>query len=440
MTVNPLKGRTAWWLRQLKPDCGENTIAQVLQTMKDYGGGDCLCLKVMDGLDYQGTFDVTLPINSLSDILAVRDLCHSMGVAFCPVVLPRGLIGEAEKHGAIAAAVGCLMIDLERGSGYWDHHDVSGIPIYAQALRVAAGDAYLINQPDPRDSYVCEAPKAFFDAVCAQHYVGWSDVGWTDVNLEVNRFYSLSPLYRDAYVTLYGKDRIDLAVTFWESVMQRAEGFCVFSFGPMDGAELNYFRDNAPRPVATPDPIDGNPSPSPVPVADVKSALVRLTSAQQHYANAETEQQAGNGDVAAAVADLTVPNQPPSQAWIKPLANYIVTQEFGVPELGNGAPHTGIDLAAPEGTPIISATKGVVVDVLDQGQQHYGKSVWVAPDTGTQIIYGHMSRQDAQKGKVVAQGEQLGLVGHTGFATGDHLHLEVRVNGQPVNPRQFLAL
>src|SRR4051812_12825545 len=113
MRVNPLRGRCGVWLRQLKPDCGESTLAEVLTTMHNYGGYDLLCLKVMDGLDYQGRFDVTLPVNSLSDIVAVRDLCHQNGVAFCPVVVPRGIRGEGELHGAIANAIGCLMCDIE---------------------------------------------------------------------------------------------------------------------------------------------------------------------------------------------------------------------------------------------------------------------------------------------------------------------------------------
>lgn len=91
--------------------------------------------------------------------------------------------------------------------------------------------------------------------------------------------------------------------------------------------------------------------------------------------------------------------------------------------------HNGIDLAAHEGTPIYSIVPGTVSKVsLDTGGAN-GMSVFVTGDDGYIWCYLHMSRIDIPQGKRVAQGEQLGLVGQTGRATGPHLHLQVYTSG-----------
>ncbi|MDK2885488.1 MAG: hypothetical protein PWP54_46 [Thermosipho sp. (in: thermotogales)] len=97
--------------------------------------------------------------------------------------------------------------------------------------------------------------------------------------------------------------------------------------------------------------------------------------------------------------------------------------------------HTGIDLAAPEGTPIFSATKGVVELAGPYGG--YGLAVIVRYGK-YEIVYGHLSKVCVYKGQTISEGELIGRVGSTGVSTGPHLHFEVRINGNHTNPIVFL--
>jgi murein DD-endopeptidase MepM/ murein hydrolase activator NlpD len=96
--------------------------------------------------------------------------------------------------------------------------------------------------------------------------------------------------------------------------------------------------------------------------------------------------------------------------------------------------HKGIDYAAPTGTPVRSTADGVVAFAGEQNG--YGNVIIVKHQGMYSTIYGHLSRfaADLKTGTRVAQGETIGFVGMTGWATGPHLHYEFRVNDQPQNP------
>lgn len=96
--------------------------------------------------------------------------------------------------------------------------------------------------------------------------------------------------------------------------------------------------------------------------------------------------------------------------------------------------HTGVDLAASEGTPIFAAGDGVVERA--GWSSGYGRFVMLKHANGFETAYGHMSRiaDITQVGASIRQGQIIGYVGHTGFATGPHLHFEVRINGNFVDP------
>ena len=102
--------------------------------------------------------------------------------------------------------------------------------------------------------------------------------------------------------------------------------------------------------------------------------------------------------------------------------------------------HTGIDYAVPYGTPIKASNSGKVIYSGWYGG--YGKVVILdhGSCTGhpTTTLYAHMSQQKVTKGQYVERGQVIGLVGATGYATGPHLHFEVRINGKPNNPNNFL--
>lgn len=100
--------------------------------------------------------------------------------------------------------------------------------------------------------------------------------------------------------------------------------------------------------------------------------------------------------------------------------------------------HTGIDIANVLNTPIISATTGKIVTV-DQNNKYYGKMVEIETD---EVIfkYGHMNEIDVNQGDNINQGEKIGLMGKTGYATGSHLHFEIRINNTSVDPEKIIKL
>jgi len=99
--------------------------------------------------------------------------------------------------------------------------------------------------------------------------------------------------------------------------------------------------------------------------------------------------------------------------------------------------HAGIDLAAPMGTPIRAAMAGRVSSVGVNAV--YGKYVIVTHSGGYQTWYAHLNDYATVKGKQVAQGERIGLLGNTGYSTGPHLHFSIFKNGRAVDPLRFLS-
>lgn len=97
--------------------------------------------------------------------------------------------------------------------------------------------------------------------------------------------------------------------------------------------------------------------------------------------------------------------------------------------------HAGIDIPGAEGTPIFAAMDGVVMHAGSMGG--YGNAVMIAHGGGIETLYGHMSKINVRLGAKIKKGEKIGLMGSTGQSTGPHLHFEVRVNGQDVDPLQY---
>lgn len=122
-----------------------------------------------------------------------------------------------------------------------------------------------------------------------------------------------------------------------------------------------------------------------------------------------------------------------------PVSARAMTSGFGLrlhPLLGTLRAHTGIDLAAGYGSPIIATSDGVVGSANWAGG--YGLLVSLDHGSGLQTRYGHMSRLNVVAGQSVRKGDVIGYVGSTGMSTGPHLHYEIRINGQPVNPAAHL--
>ena len=121
----------------------------------------------------------------------------------------------------------------------------------------------------------------------------------------------------------------------------------------------------------------------------------------------------------------------PGSGWQWPVPGYYtITSIFGPrshPITGRPGNHTGTDIAAPGGTKILSARGGVVT--ISTYNSSYGNYVVVQHDNGISTLYAHMNSRAVSEGDVVSQGQVLGYVGTTGSSTGNHLHLEFRVNG-----------
>lgn len=127
---------------------------------------------------------------------------------------------------------------------------------------------------------------------------------------------------------------------------------------------------------------------------------------------------------------------PRVSSYAFPLKSYsYVSSEYGSRW---GTTHTGIDLAAPAGTHIYSWRSGTVTFAGWSGG--YGNFIIVDHGDGFVTRYAHCSKIAVTKGQTVSQGQVIGYVGTTGNSTGNHLHFEVKVNGNFVNPRNYLSI
>ena len=122
-----------------------------------------------------------------------------------------------------------------------------------------------------------------------------------------------------------------------------------------------------------------------------------------------------------------------------PAAYMMMSSGFGYrsdPFTGAGAMHAGLDFKGPIGTPILAAADGKVTLAGFNGG--YGNTVEIRHANGLLTRYAHLSGLDVRPGQMVDRGVQIGRMGSTGRSTGSHLHFEVRLNGQAINPRKFL--
>ena len=124
----------------------------------------------------------------------------------------------------------------------------------------------------------------------------------------------------------------------------------------------------------------------------------------------------------------------------------VITQPFGCTDFllepvdlscPSGHTHTGLDIAAPNGTPIGAADSGVV-SLANFGARGYGNYIVITHGNGYSTLYGHLSAINVSVRQTVQAGQVIGAEGSTGFSTGPHLHFEIRLNGIPQNPQAYL--
>ena len=120
---------------------------------------------------------------------------------------------------------------------------------------------------------------------------------------------------------------------------------------------------------------------------------------------------------------------------VKPITGNI-TSRFGAVESIRDHAHMGMDIAAPNGTPIKAAADGTVKFAGTMGG--YGNLVIISHGNGVETYYGHCSKIYVTKGQEVTAGDEIAAVGSTGYSTGNHLHFEIRKDGAQVNPQKYL--
>jgi murein DD-endopeptidase MepM/ murein hydrolase activator NlpD len=122
-----------------------------------------------------------------------------------------------------------------------------------------------------------------------------------------------------------------------------------------------------------------------------------------------------------------------------PASVMLMSSGFGYrsdPFTGGGAMHSGLDFKGPVGTPILAAADGIVTSAGWQGG--YGNCIEITHANGLVTRYAHLSGFTVSLGQKVERGVQIGRMGSTGRSTGSHLHFEVRLNDQAINPMKFL--
>ncbi len=124
-----------------------------------------------------------------------------------------------------------------------------------------------------------------------------------------------------------------------------------------------------------------------------------------------------------------------SGSWGWPTTMYDITSPFGPRSLGGF--HPGEDIGCPIGTPVFATNNGTVEDA-GWNSGGYGNWVKINNGNGVETVFGHMSRVVAHSGERVSKGTLIGYSGDTGFATGPHLHYEVRIDGRAVNPSPYM--
>ena len=131
---------------------------------------------------------------------------------------------------------------------------------------------------------------------------------------------------------------------------------------------------------------------------------------------------------------------PSSSGWVKPLKSYTITSPFGMrthPISGKWKMHEGVDMAAPQGTPIYAAKNGKVTRTAYQ-EGGAGYYVSINHGDGFASIYMHMTHYIVSPGQYVSAGQVIGYVGSTGGSTGPHLHFGISYKGTYVNPMNYI--
>lgn len=161
----------------------------------------------------------------------------------------------------------------------------------------------------------------------------------------------------------------------------------------------------------------------------------KVTPSQKDEAEILREQK----DVRKALSTINMTRQNWKEGFILPVEG-VISGHFGNQRFFNGVPknpHTGTDIAAPEGTPVLASSSGIVL--LSGGNYFYGGNmVIIDHGMGLQTIYMHLNKTNVKVGHKVKKGDVIGFVGKTGRATGAHLHWGASLNNIRFRPHALL--
>ncbi|WP_199520261.1 M23 family metallopeptidase, partial [Kitasatospora sp. MBT63] len=168
-----------------------------------------------------------------------------------------------------------------------------------------------------------------------------------------------------------------------------------------------------------------------------KTGSTPATSARSRVQSAPASDTGSDSSSTASTATA----DPQSGEWTAPVRGARVSNPFGVPNASYAAGyHTGTDWAVPTGTPLYAITNATVVSAANDGA--YGNEIVLKLPDGKYAQYAHLSKLLVTAGQSVTTGQQIGLSGSTGNATGPHLHFEIRTTntyGAVIDPVAYLA-
>jgi len=179
----------------------------------------------------------------------------------------------------------------------------------------------------------------------------------------------------------------------------------------------------------------------PVEVEAREFAVQRLTLSRAQEARYSAPETARERRLIGSALDRVGAERRWQGSFVMPVEGRIST-EFGMQRYVNGRlsyRHRGIDIAAPEGTPVLAAADGVV-SLADDSFLLHGQTVVVDHGHGVSTLYIHMSEIAVEQGETVKQGQTVGRVGATGVATGPHLHFAVYAQHEAVDPFFWMDL
>lgn len=158
-----------------------------------------------------------------------------------------------------------------------------------------------------------------------------------------------------------------------------------------------------------------------------------ISGGDEQFSNLFASWQTLDGPNPTSPASIAIPS-------IMPLAAAKLTSNYGMrthPVVGGRRAHKGVDLAAPTGTPVYATADGVVSRA--DHFSSYGLYISLQHGAALETRYAHLSRLAVAAGQRVNKGDVIGYVGSTGRSTGPHLHYEVRMDGEAVNPIPYMV-